>query len=92
MQSRPVTPLPSMTFPASSTTAGCTPRNGSEAEPGFMSFAPGRPVIMWPPVSVCQYVSTTEQRSPPTTLWYQRHASGLIGSPTLPSTRRLSRL
>ena len=39
------------------------------------------------PVSVCHQVSTIGQRSPPMTSWYQRHASGLIGSPTLPSKR-----
>jgi hypothetical protein len=42
-----------------------------------------------PPVSVCHQVSTMAQRSSPTTSWYQRQASGLIGSPTVPSTRRL---
>ena len=39
------------------------------------------------PVSVCHQVSTIGQRSPPITLWYQSHALGLIGSPTLPSRR-----
>ena len=39
------------------------------------------------PVSVCHHVSTTGQRSPPMTWWYQTHASGLIGSPTDPSSR-----
>ena len=42
---------------------------------------------MWPPVSVCHHVSTMGQRRSPTTSWYQRHASGLIGSPTLPKMR-----
>ncbi len=28
------------------------------------------------------------QRSPPMTLWYQSQAFGLIGSPTVPSSRR----
>src|SRR6476661_1171704 len=36
------------------------------------------------PVSVCHHVSTTGQRPPPTFCQYQIHASGLIGSPTLP--------
>jgi hypothetical protein len=40
------------------------------------------------PVSVCHQVSTMGVRSPPITRRYQIHASGLIGSPTLPSTRR----
>ena len=39
------------------------------------------------PVSVCHHVSTTGQRSPPMNLWYQIHASGLMGSPTVPSSR-----
>jgi hypothetical protein len=39
------------------------------------------------PVSVCHHVSTTGVRPPPMLLWYQSHASGLIGSPTLPRTR-----
>ena len=43
------------------------------------------------PVSVCHQVSTIGQRSPPTTLWYQSHALGLIGSPTVPSSRSLDR-
>ena len=37
------------------------------------------------PVSVCHQVSTTGHRSPPMYLWYQIQASGLIGSPTVPS-------
>ena len=63
------------------------PGKGSVAEPGFVSTAPGSGVIMIPPVSVCHHVSTIGQRLPPITLWYQIHASGLIGSPTLPSSR-----
>ena len=39
------------------------------------------------PVSVCHQVSTTGVRSPPITRRYQIHASGLIGSPTEPSSR-----
>ena len=39
------------------------------------------------PVSVCHQVSTMGQRPPPMTRWYQVQASGLIGSPTLPSRR-----
>ena len=48
---------------------------------------PGRGVIMIIPVSVCHQVSTTGVRSPPMFSRYQTHASGLIGSPTVPSTR-----
>ena len=35
-------------------------------EPGISGVAPGSGVIMWPPVSVCQKVSTIGQRLPPT--------------------------
>ena len=42
---------------------------------------------MMAPVSVCHHVSTTGHRSPPMCFQYQTHASGLIGSPTLPSSR-----
>src|SRR5689334_14501054 len=73
--------------PASSTTSGKIPKNGNVAEPGFVGTAPGRGVIMMPPVSVCHHVSTIGQRLPPMTSWYQIHASGLIGSPTDPSNR-----
>jgi hypothetical protein len=40
-----------------------------------------------PPVSVCHQVSTIGQRSLPISRRYQIHASGLIGSPTVPSSR-----
>src|SRR6266567_2189375 len=73
--------------PFSSTTAGSTPKNGSVALPGFVGIAPGRGVIRIDPVSVCHHVSTTGQRPPPIFLWYHIHASGLIGSPTVPSRR-----
>ncbi len=39
------------------------------------------------PVSVCHHVSTTGQLLPPMCSRYHIHASGLIGSPTDPSTR-----
>ena len=39
------------------------------------------------PVSVCHQVSTIGQRSPPMCSRYHIHASGLIGSPTEPSSR-----
>ena len=48
---------------------------------------PGSGVIMIAPVSVCHQVSTIGQRSPPMCRWYQIQASGLIGSPTEPSSR-----
>ncbi len=43
------------------------------------------------PVSVCHQVSTIGQRLAPMTRWYQIQASGLIGSPTLPSSRSFDR-
>jgi len=52
---------------------------------------PGRGEIMIPPVSVCHQVSTIGQLSRPTYLRYHIHASGLMGSPTEPSRRRLER-
>ena len=63
------------------------PGNGLVADPGFSVVTPGSGVIMMAPVSVCHHVSTTGQRSPPMTLWYHIHASGLIGSPTDPRRR-----
>ena len=63
------------------------PGSGLPAEPGLVSWSPGSVVIMIAPVSVCHHVSTIGQRSPPITLWYQSHAFGLIGSPTVPSRR-----
>ena len=78
---------PSSSFPFSSKITGCTPKNGNVADPGLSGVAPGSGVIMKLPVSVCQYVSTIGHRPSPTTLWYQRHASGLMGSPTEPKMR-----
>ena len=42
---------------------------------------------MMAPVSVCHQVSTMGQRSPPMAVWYHSQALGLIGSPTVPSSR-----
>ena len=39
------------------------------------------------PVSVCHHVSTIGQRPPPITFQYHSQAFGLIGSPTVPSSR-----
>lgn len=85
---RPATLLPTSSLPSLSRSTTSTPKKGSVAEPGFVGVAPGSGVMMCPPVSVCQNVSTTAQRPPPTTEWYHRHASGLMGSPTDPNTRR----
>src|SRR6476661_3634342 len=79
------------TLPALSTTSATMPGNGLVALPGFAGIAPGRGVIMMAPVSVCHQVSTIGHLSLPITLWYQFHASGLIGSPTVPISRRLDR-
>ncbi|MOA31238.1 hypothetical protein D3C78_1523860 [compost metagenome] len=68
------------------------PGRGKVAVPGMVGVAPGKGLIMMPPVSVCHQVSTIGQRSLPTTLWYHIQASGLIGSPTVPNRRRLFRL
>ena len=56
-----------------------------------MVIAPGSGVIRMPPVSVCHQVSTIGSFFLPTFLWYHIQASGLIGSPTEPSSRRLER-
>ncbi len=71
------------------TTSATTPGNGLVAEPGLVAMAPGIGVIMMCPVSVCHQVSTIGQRSPPMVSRYHIQASGLIGSPTVPSRRRL---
>jgi hypothetical protein len=69
------------------TTSGSIPKNGSDAEPGLAGTAPGMAEIMMLPVSVCHQVSTIGHRLPPMFSWYQIHAWGLIGSPTVPSRR-----
>src|SRR2546430_15875142 len=74
------------------TTSGTTPGIGRVAEPGLVAMAPGIGLIMMWPVSVCHQVSTMGQRLPPITSRYHIQASGLIGSPTVPSNRRLSSL
>jgi len=48
-------------------------------------------VIRIIPVSVCHQVSTTGALSPPMCSRYQIQASGLIGSPTVPSSLILER-
>ena len=67
------------------------PGRGLVAEPGFAAVTPGSGEIMMWPVSVCHQVSTIGQRSPPITFQYQSQAFGLIGSPTVPSSRRRER-
>ena len=67
------------------------PGKGWVAEPGRVVVIPGRGVIRIIPVSVCHHVSTIGQRPLPMTFWYQIHASGLIGSPTVPRRRSVER-
>src|SRR5262245_45961815 len=67
--------------------SGSMPGNGNVAEPGLQTVTPGSGVIRICPVSVCHQVSTTGHRPPPITFQYHTHASGLMGSPTLPSKR-----
>ena len=57
------------------------------ALPGFSVVAPGSGLMRMAPVSVCHHVSTTGHRPPPMCCQYQTHASGLMGSPTVPSSR-----
>src|SRR5690242_12143557 len=57
------------------------------AEPGLVEVTPGSGEIMMAPVSVCHQVSTIGQRLPPMCSRYHIQASGLIGSPTEPSSR-----
>jgi hypothetical protein len=61
------------------------------AEPGLAGTTPASGEIMMWPVSVCHQVSTIGQRSPPITFQYQSQAFGLIGSPTVPSSRSFDR-
>ena len=67
------------------------PGSGRVQEPGLVAVTPGIGEIMIAPVSVCHQVSTTGQRPLPIVCWYQIQASGLMGSPTLPSSRSFER-
>src|SRR5450755_127471 len=69
------------------TTSASIPGSGFVAEPGVVATAPGTGEIRMQPVSVCHQVSTIGQRLPPITSRYHIHASGLIGSPTVPNKR-----
>src|SRR4051812_32258854 len=83
-------PEPSGTgLPSMVTTSAATPGNGRVAVPGVVAIAPGSGVIMIMPVSVCHQVSTIGQLLWPMVPRYHIHASGLIGSPTVPSNRKL---
>src|SRR6266487_4294563 len=80
-------------LPFSSTTSASTPGRGNVAEPAFNGTRPkgGLGEIMIPPVSVCHQVSTIGHRPCPITSKYHCQAAGLIGSPTVPSRRKLAR-
>src|SRR5450755_5104275 len=91
MTSRP--PEPAGTgSPSFVTTSGTIPGKGRVAEPGLVGTAPGMGHSIIAPVSVCHHVSTIGQRFLPIFSRYHIHASGLMGSPTVPSRRRLSSL
>src|SRR5687767_13174765 len=89
VKTRSPPPAPGSVSPFSFLISALMPGNARVADPGLALIRPGNGVIMIAPVSVCHHVSTTGQRSPPMYRWYQTHASGLIGSPTEPSSRRL---
>src|SRR5574341_274416 len=75
--------------PSLVTTSAAMPGNALVADPGLVGVAPGSGVMRIEPVSVCHQVSTIGQRLLPMTWWYHIQASGLMGSPTVPSSRRL---
>src|SRR5690606_38121924 len=83
MHRLPLTPFPSISFPFSSTSTGCTPGNGSMAYPGTVGVTPAIGEIRNPPVSVCHHVSTIGAFPLPIFWSYQCQASSLIGSPTV---------
>src|SRR5215475_4112232 len=87
--SRPPEPAGTL-FPSRVTTSAITPGSGSVADPGLVGTAPGSGEIMIIPVSVCHQVSTIGQRLWPISSRYHIQASGLMGSPTVPSSRRQS--
>src|SRR5579859_1040443 len=80
-----------MSLPFSSTMEADMPGKGTVADPGTVVVMPGSGVMRICPVSVCHQVSTIGQRPWPMFSLYQIHASGLIGSPTVPSNRREER-
>src|ERR1041385_5142425 len=84
----PSTLFPINSFPLSSSNTGCTPGKGNVANPGFVFVIPASGEIIIPPVSVCHHVSTIGQFFFPMFSLYQFHAATLVGSPTVPSTRK----
>src|ERR1700679_1862951 len=87
----PLTSLPVISCPCSSTSMGCTPGSGNVAYDGLAGVTPAMFEIMMPPVSVCHQVSTIGHLPLPILSDSQCHASSLIGSPTEPKTFRLPR-
>ena len=67
------------------------PGSGIDAEPGFRGVTPGKGAIIAAPVSDCHHVSMTESSSRPKFRRNHTQASGLIASPTVPSSRRVDR-
>src|SRR5450432_814575 len=90
-QRLPPAPLPFTSSPFSSTSNGCIPGKGKVAYEGLAGVMPAMLEIIMPPVSVCHQVSTIGQRPFPICSSYQCQASSLMGSPTVPNTRRLER-
>src|SRR5699024_2090325 len=87
-----IPPFPASTgFPFSSYTSALIPGVGRVADPGLVVVIPGSGAIRTLPFSVCHHVSTIGHLSFPICLWYHIHASGLIGSPTVPNKRKLLR-
>src|SRR5579862_5661257 len=78
----------SISAPFPSTIEAEIPGKGIVAEPGTVVVIPGSGVMRMLPVSVCHHVSTIGDRPFPMLSLYQIQASGLIGSPTVPSSRR----
>src|SRR5512136_2304397 len=82
-------PEPSGTGLASSSRISMlNPGSGNVAEPGFNGVM-GRGDTRNVPVSVCHQVSMIGSLPAPKVFLYHIQASGLMGSPTDPSSRRL---
>src|SRR5688500_20374882 len=78
-------------LPDEASRSAAIPGKGTVALPGLVAVTPGKGVIMIAPVSGCHHVSTIGHRERPRFSWYQIQASGLIGSPTEPRSRRVDR-
>src|SRR5690606_19195672 len=75
-------------FASSSRTSILNPGSGNVAEPGFNGVM-GRGDTRNVPVSVCHQVSIIGSLPAPKVFLYHIQASGLMGSPTDPSSLRL---